>query len=148
MSDHMSPLDIGVTAAGVVALVVAVAISAVSRRYPGRGTSWHPARGRPLPRGAEAALLSILEAVPDPRNHLALTRDLSGEVRITDADREAYEARRGRPLSPRPLSAEVSRFLPSPARDAEPVGRRRRALQDRPDRDASLVLTGQLFDDA
>jgi hypothetical protein len=33
--------------------------------------------------GAEAATWSILEAVPDPRNHLALTRDLTGEVRIT-----------------------------------------------------------------
>jgi hypothetical protein len=36
-----------------------------------------------LPSGAEAAIWSILEAVPDPRNHLALTRDLTGEVRIT-----------------------------------------------------------------
>lgn len=36
-----------------------------------------------LPVGAEAAIWSILEAVPDPRNHLALTRDLTGEVRIT-----------------------------------------------------------------
>jgi hypothetical protein len=35
-----------------------------------------------LPLGAEAAIWSILEAVPDPRNHLALTRDLTGEVRI------------------------------------------------------------------
>lgn len=40
-----------------------------------------------MPKGAEAALWSILEAVPDPRHHLALTRDLSGEVRITDRDR-------------------------------------------------------------
>lgn len=35
-----------------------------------------------LPAGADAALWSIVEAVPDPRNHLALTRDLTGEVRI------------------------------------------------------------------
>ena len=35
-----------------------------------------------LPVGADAALWSIVEAVPDPRNHLALTRDLTGEVRI------------------------------------------------------------------
>jgi hypothetical protein len=40
-----------------------------------------------LPKGAEAALWSIVEPLPDPRNHLALTRDLSGEVRITDFDR-------------------------------------------------------------
>ena len=36
-----------------------------------------------LPAGADAALWSIVEAVPDPRNHLALTRDLTGEVRIS-----------------------------------------------------------------
>lgn len=36
-----------------------------------------------LPHGADAALWSIVEAVPDPRNHLALTRDLTGEVRIS-----------------------------------------------------------------
>ena len=36
-----------------------------------------------LPAGADTALWSIVEAVPDPRNHLALTRDLTGEVRIT-----------------------------------------------------------------
>lgn len=35
-----------------------------------------------LPAGADTALWSIVEAVPDPRNHLALTRDLTGEVRI------------------------------------------------------------------
>lgn len=42
-----------------------------------------------LPQGAEAALWSILEAAPDPRNHLILARDLSGEVRITDYERTA-----------------------------------------------------------
>ena len=36
-----------------------------------------------LPVGADAALWSIIEVVPDPRNHLALTRDLTGEVRIS-----------------------------------------------------------------
>jgi hypothetical protein len=45
-----------------------------------------------LPIGAEAALWSILEAVPHPRNHLALTRDLSGEVRLTDRDRAEINA--------------------------------------------------------
>jgi hypothetical protein len=45
-----------------------------------------------LPKGAEAALWSIIEPLPDPRNHLALTRDLSGEVRITDFDRAAAAA--------------------------------------------------------
>ncbi|MBU3702273.1 MAG: hypothetical protein FGM58_09540, partial [Acidimicrobiia bacterium] len=37
-------------------------------------------RDERLPAGADAALWSIVEAVPDPRNHLALTRDLTGEV--------------------------------------------------------------------
>ncbi|MCU0309695.1 MAG: hypothetical protein MUE36_01970 [Acidimicrobiales bacterium] len=44
-----------------------------------RDRAEHAAR---LPAGAETAILSIVEAVPDPRNHLALTRDLTGEVRI------------------------------------------------------------------
>lgn len=50
-----------------------------------------------LPQGAEAALWSITEAVPDPRNHLAMVRDLSGEVRVTDVEQamlvHAYENR-------------------------------------------------------
>jgi hypothetical protein len=45
-----------------------------------------------LPKGAEAAIWSILEPLPDPRNHLALTRDLSGEVHITDLDRAVAAA--------------------------------------------------------
>lgn len=45
----------------------------------------------PLPKGADAALWSIVEAVPDPRNHIALTRDLTGEVRIADLERMANE---------------------------------------------------------
>ena len=36
-----------------------------------------------LPAGAEAALWSIVEVIPDPRNHLALTRDPTAEVRLT-----------------------------------------------------------------
>jgi len=59
----------------------------------------------PLPVGAEAAIWSILEAVPDPRNHLALTRDLTGEVRITGtpldpAFRAAAERNGDDPWSP------------------------------------------------
>ncbi len=49
-----------------------------------------------LPAGAETALLSIVEAMPDPRNSLALTRDLTGEVRIAGtpldwSDRDALD---------------------------------------------------------
>lgn len=63
-------------------VVVAFARFVAAGRRRGEGAS-EPR----LPQGAEAALWSILEAVPDPRNHLAMTRDLSGEVRITDLDR-------------------------------------------------------------
>jgi hypothetical protein len=38
-----------------------------------------------LPAGAEAALWSIVEVIPDPRNHLALTKDPTAEVRLTRA---------------------------------------------------------------
>jgi len=38
-----------------------------------------------LPQGAEAALWAIVEVIPDPRNHLALTRDPTCEVRLTSA---------------------------------------------------------------
>lgn len=36
-----------------------------------------------LPKGAEAALLSIIEVVPDPRNTLAVTRDPTAEVHLS-----------------------------------------------------------------
>lgn len=69
-----------------------------------------------MPRGAEAALWSILEVTPDPRNHLALTQDLSGEVRVTDLDRAralaAARAHRPSGAEPRPNpSAEVELVL-------------------------------------
>jgi hypothetical protein len=47
-------------------------------------------RSLKLPAGADAAIWSIVEAVPDPRNHLALTRDLTGEVRITGTPLDAW----------------------------------------------------------
>ena len=45
-----------------------------------------------LPQGAEAALWSIVEVIPDPRNHLALTRDPTAEVRLSAAQIEAAVA--------------------------------------------------------
>jgi len=69
--------------ATVVAVILLVAI-VVSLRSRSRSRSRvEESASVPLPVGAEAAIWSILEAVPDPRNHLALTRDLTGEVRIT-----------------------------------------------------------------
>jgi hypothetical protein len=66
------------TAALAVVIAVALALSIRAGRRPVAATQ----RSNRLPVGAEAAIWSILEAVPDPRNHLALTRDLTGEVRI------------------------------------------------------------------
>ena len=46
-----------------------------------------PAGGQPrLPAGAEAALRSIVEVRPDPRNTIAL-RDPTSEIRLTSTDR-------------------------------------------------------------
>jgi hypothetical protein len=78
----------------------------------GRGRT-DPSGEPKLPKGAEAALWSILEAVPDPRNHLILTRDLSGEVRITDYERAAVTARFAAPASPPPMA-----HLPPPPEPA------------------------------
>jgi hypothetical protein len=59
-----------------------------------------------LPQGADAALWSIVEAMPDPRNHLALTRDLTGEVRLTDGGRSLSEMlARGEATAGGPLRA-------------------------------------------
>jgi hypothetical protein len=67
---------------------VVVAFARFVRRTRRGSTSREPK----LPLGAEAALWSILEAVPHPTNHLALTRDLSGEVRLTEHERAEVNA--------------------------------------------------------
>ncbi len=64
------------------ALAVVIAVALVLTIRAGRRPAPPAQRSNRLPVGAEAAIWSILEAVPDPRNHLALTRDLTGEVRI------------------------------------------------------------------
>jgi hypothetical protein len=60
----------------------------------------HVSGGTKLPKGAEAAIWSILEPLPDPRNHLALTRDLSGEVHITELDRVLAATASREPVEP------------------------------------------------
>lgn len=72
-----------VIAAVLLAVILVLALIALGRVEQAQRAAV-PVRGRAdkLPAGAEAALWSIIEAVPDPRNHLALTRDLTGEVRI------------------------------------------------------------------
>ena len=57
-------------------------------------------RGRPprehavLPVGADAALWSVTEVLPDPRNHLAI-KDPTSEMRLTDEERRAAAAAAG-----------------------------------------------------
>ena len=70
-------------------------LSPATARHPSSGGD-APAGRRKLPRGAEAALQSILEIRPDPRNTLALQRDPTAEVRLTEADRSAARRRHGR----------------------------------------------------
>ncbi len=69
-----------IAAVALIAVVVAAVLVVPGALHPGASTTND---GLKLPSGADAAIWSILEAVPDPRNHLALTRDLTGEVRIT-----------------------------------------------------------------
>ncbi len=83
----MSTLQIGVVIVALaIVAVAAVTVVARSRAQARR----HEAKK--MPHGADAALWSIVEAMPDPRNHLALTRDLTGEVRVTEADRSLMDA--------------------------------------------------------
>jgi hypothetical protein len=71
----MSPLLILIVLSSVVA-VGALAWLVVGVRRDRAGA------GQRRPAGADTALRSTIEAVPDPPNHPALTRDLTGEVRI------------------------------------------------------------------
>ncbi|HEY6531724.1 MAG TPA: hypothetical protein VIY72_05435 [Acidimicrobiales bacterium] len=73
---------LALTAAVVVVILGAALVLSARIRARSRAQPVTDSAGAPLPAGAEAAIWSILEAVPDPRNHLALTRDLTGEVRI------------------------------------------------------------------
>lgn len=123
-----SPLAVGLIAAGLAAVVIFVSILAV-RAARNRNRS----RELKLPQGADAALWSIVEVVPDPRNHLALTRDLSGEVRITDLDRAIAAA-----ATPAALPAT------SPVIDAKPVIELHEWTTQSDSRD-NLELTAQLF---
>jgi hypothetical protein len=66
-----------------------------------------------LPVGAEAALWSIVEVMPDPRNYLALTRDPTAEVRLTRSAIDAAIALAS------PPTAEVPAVGSPPARTIE-----------------------------
>ena len=71
-----------VIAALMLAFVIVIALIATRRKDAADEMAETTRNTGKLPVGADAALWSIVEAVPDPRNHLALTRDLTGEVRI------------------------------------------------------------------
>lgn len=94
------------------ALAVVIAVALVLTIRAGRRPAPVTERSARLPVGAEAAIWSILEAVPDPRNHLALTRDLTGEVRIAgtmlDPAVRAQAAAAPLPAAPAPAPAPVA----------------------------------------
>lgn len=92
------------------AIVVAAALVAAAIVVAVRVRADVKQREAKMPHGADAALWSIVEAMPDPRNHLALTRDLTGEVRITETDRSLMEV----------LAQRAAKPAPQPSR--EPVG--------------------------
>ena len=100
-----------------VVLAVALFLSIRADRRPSAAVS----RSAKLPVGAEAAIWSILEAVPDPRNHLALTRDLTGEVRIAGTPLDPAVPRRGARHGSTPLPSGGPSRRPRCRLDAEPL---------------------------
>lgn len=107
-------LSVGLT----IALIHSVENSPSRRWLAGRTASAATTEGAErLPIGADAALWSIVEAVPDPRNHLALTRDLTGEVRIagTLLDPEFRASTVAPPPRPVPAGGSSVRIIPAPA---------------------------------
>lgn len=137
MSLSSSPLAIGLVAAGLAVATVFLTFLALHGVRRRRGPSTKPR----LPQGADAALWSIVEAVPDPRNHLALTRDLSGEVRITDADRAMAAAA----AANRPEQQARERVAARPHIDARPVIELRDPDTEERRARENLELTAQLF---
>lgn len=138
-----SPLVLGPALAAVLVVVLVVAVV----RHRRRGT----VTGEKLPKGADAALWSIVEAVPDPRNHLALTRDLSGEVRLTEADRRRAAAAHAESGTARTTRVRARRDAPSapptPARATTRAARRSPDAQPTADaeHDEDLTLSAELF---
>jgi hypothetical protein len=111
-----SDIDPLVITLAVVAIAVVGSIIGVARR--GRTDA---ARDRAtLPAGADAALWSITEVLPDPRNHLAI-KDPTSELRLTA--RERAEAAAAAP-TPAVRPAEA-------ARSAQSLAARRAALAKR-----------------
>ncbi len=111
-----------VLAAAALAVVLAAALVLTiraERRHDGADP-----RAAKLPTGAEAAIWSILEVVPDPRNHLALTRDLTGEVRIAGTALDpAWRAAQAATASRPPASLDpVDLWVGEPTRAIDLTG--------------------------
>lgn len=126
-----SDIDPMVIAVVLVAVAVVGTVVGVARR--GR-VHTEPDRA-PLPAGADAALWSVTEVLPDPRNHLAI-KDPTSELRLTASQRaDAAAAAFAADLPPvRPAEA---------ARSAQSLAARRAALAKRsaPTPDAASVAS-------
>jgi len=117
MFSDLDPLVITVV---LVAVAVVGTCVGVARRARSAPTS-APAT---LPAGADAALWSITEVLPDPRNHLAI-KDPTSELRLTARERaEAAEAAATTPAATTVRPAEA-------ARSAQSLAARRAALAKR-----------------
>ena len=98
----------------------------IKRRSSGPAAT--PSTNDKLPAGAEAALWSIVEVIPDPRNHLALTKDPTAEVRLTPAAIDAAVAQ-GTLAEPAAEPAPRASWLPAelpPIPEPEPAWPTRR----------------------
>lgn len=113
----LSDIDPMVITLAVVALAIIGSVIGVARR--GRS---EPAPDRStLPVGADAALWSITEVLPDPRNHLAM-KDPTSELRLTARERAAAAEIAATQPAVRPADA---------ARSAQSLAARRAALAKR-----------------
>lgn len=113
-----------VIAAVLLAVILLVALVALRRsEATTTATAARTPRDQRLPAGADAALWSIVEAVPDPRNHLALTRDLTGEVRIagTVLDPVFHTKLISPPPRPAPAGGASVRIIGARPADPTPV---------------------------
>ena len=88
-----------------------------------------------LPKGAEAALWSITEVVPDPRNHFAI-KDPTSELRLSDEERQraADEAARLRSMHQRPAEVAAAKRAKQARHDA--LEKHDRLVRDRMSGDA------------
>lgn len=127
-----------VIAAALLAVILLVTLISAGRSSEGSASRRVPREHR-LPAGADAALWSIIEAVPDPRNHLALTRDLTGEVRISGTVLDPAASVEA-PVAAAPINTLTPPPPPVPAGGASVriIGRRPLPADDGPAEDLPL----------